>query len=67
MMEAIDMCEKISGKKMNVSYSETNRIGDHIWYVSDVGKFISHYPTWHWKHDLEMTLTEIYDGLTTRD
>jgi CDP-paratose 2-epimerase len=35
MLEAIDWCEKISGNKMSFSYSETNRIGDHIWYVSN--------------------------------
>jgi CDP-paratose 2-epimerase len=67
MVEAITMCEKISGKKMNVSYSETNRIGDHIWYISDVNKFIGHYPKWHWKYDLEKTLIEIHNGLTSRD
>src|ERR1700722_13433871 len=46
MIEAIDLCEEISGKKIDYSYSETNRIGDHIWYVSDLSKFISPYPDW---------------------
>lgn len=32
MMEAIEQCEKITGKKMNYTYMEDNRIGDHIWY-----------------------------------
>jgi len=67
MIEAISLCEHISGKKMNVSYSETNRVGDHIWYVSNVGKFISHYPNWYWTYDLESTLTEIFNGLSVRE
>ena len=46
MQEAIALCEEMAGKKMNVVYSEQNRIGDHIWYISDTRKFQSHYPAW---------------------
>jgi CDP-paratose 2-epimerase len=66
MLEAIDWCEKISGKKMSYSYSETNRIGDHIWYISDVNKFKSHYPNWDWKYNLEATLVEMHDKMNER-
>jgi len=66
MLEAIDWCEKITGNKMSYSYSETNRIGDHIWYVSDVNKFKSHYPTWDWKYNLEATLVEMHDKMNER-
>ena len=51
---------------MNYSYSESNRIGDHIWYISDVSKFKTHYPDWTWKYDIESTFIEIYNGLITR-
>jgi CDP-paratose 2-epimerase len=66
MLEAIGVCEKIVGKKLSYSYSETNRIGDHIWYVSDVSKFKAHYPTWHWTYDIDNTLTEMYQNFTKR-
>jgi CDP-paratose 2-epimerase len=66
MKEAITMCEKITGKKMNYSYTEVNRIGDHIWYISDVGKFKRHYPEWSYKYNLENILTEIYQGFKNR-
>ncbi|MDD4954250.1 MAG: NAD-dependent epimerase/dehydratase family protein [Candidatus Omnitrophica bacterium] len=49
MLEAIQICEKTSGKKMNYQYQDKNRIGDHIWWVSDVSKFRSHYPAWDYK------------------
>src|SRR5207244_11285958 len=39
MLEAIALCEEISGRKSTWSYEETNRIGDHIWWISDVSKF----------------------------
>jgi CDP-paratose 2-epimerase len=66
MKEAISICEKIVGQKMNYSYSETNRIGDHIWWISDLSKFKSHYPLWNWKYKLEDILIQIYNSLTTR-
>jgi CDP-paratose 2-epimerase len=60
MLEAIAMCEEITGKKMDYSYTETNRIGDHIWWISDVSKFKSHYPGWNYKYNLKDILVEIY-------
>lgn len=66
MIEGIALCEKISGKKMSYSYSETNRSGDHIWYISDLTKFKSHYPSWNWEYGLEETLTQIHDGIASR-
>jgi len=62
MLEAIEKCEEITGKKLNYSYSDANRIGDHIWYISDVSKFKSHYPNWDFKYDLEDIIVEIYEN-----
>jgi len=39
MLEAIDLYEKISGYRLTWSYEETNRIGDHIWWISVLGNF----------------------------
>jgi CDP-paratose 2-epimerase len=66
MLEAIALCEKITGKKMNTTMVDTNRIGDHIWYVSDVAKFQAHYPQWKYRYNLEQILVEIHDGLAAR-
>src|SRR5262249_53085320 len=52
MLEAIDMCEQISGKKLDWSYDETNRIGDHIWWISDMRKFQAHYPNWKFRYGM---------------
>lgn len=66
MLEAIALCEKISGRKLSWTYTETNRIGDHIWYVSDVSKFRAHYPAWSYRYDLRAILAAIYDGWSSR-
>lgn len=67
MLEAIKLCEEISGNKLKYTYSETNRIGDHIWYISDVSKFKNHYPTWNYSYNLYDTLVEIYNSLSKRE
>ncbi len=59
MLEAIELCQEISGKKLEWTYVEDNRIGDHIWWISDVRKFQSHYPDWKYRYDLRGILTEI--------
>jgi CDP-paratose 2-epimerase len=61
MIEAIDEIEIISGKKLRYSISEDNRIGDHIWWISDVSKFKSHYPDWDYKYDLRDILVQIIE------
>jgi CDP-paratose 2-epimerase len=66
MLEAIDLCEEISGNKMSFSYSETNRIGDHIWYISNLNKFKAHYPEWNWTFNLKSTLIEMHEKMNDR-
>ena len=66
MLEAIESCEKISGNKMIYTYAKSNRIGDHIWYISDVSKFKQQYPDWNYKFDLESTLVQMYNGMIKR-
>jgi CDP-paratose 2-epimerase len=60
MLEAIELCEEISGRKLDWEYVEDNRIGDHIWWVSDVRKFQNDYPDWKFQYDLRGILEEIH-------
>ncbi len=66
VLEAIEICEKMSGNKVNYAYSPNNRIGDHIWYISDTSKFEDHYPLWKPTYDLATTINEILIGLDAR-
>ncbi|MGH8001152.1 MAG: NAD-dependent epimerase/dehydratase family protein [Brasilonema sp.] len=61
MLEAIDICQEITGKEMNYSYTDENRIGDHIWYISDLSKFKAQYPDWSIKYDVTQIMREIYE------
>jgi CDP-paratose 2-epimerase len=62
VLEAITLAEELSGKKMNFSVEPTARIGDHIWWISDVRRFQADYPTWKYKYDLAATVQEILDA-----
>jgi CDP-paratose 2-epimerase len=62
MLEAIELCEDIAGKKLNWSYAESNRIGDHIWWISSVSKFRKHFPDWDFKYSLKDILFEILNN-----
>ncbi|MCX5706510.1 MAG: NAD-dependent epimerase/dehydratase family protein [Candidatus Omnitrophica bacterium] len=62
VLEAIEMCEKLSQDKFDYEYIDTNRIGDHIWWISDVSKFKFHYPAWNYKYGIEDTIKEIYEA-----
>jgi CDP-paratose 2-epimerase len=66
MLEAISHCEEITGKKMNYIYTEDNRIGDHIWWISDVSKFKADYPEWNWKYGLIDILVQINEATVSR-
>jgi len=66
ILEAIQKLEKLTGKKLNREYVEENRIGDHIWYISDVTKFKKHYPKWNYKYDNDAILKEIVGALEKR-
>lgn len=66
MLEAIALCEEISGRRASTSYTDENRSGDHIWYISDVTKFKMHYPSWDYRYTLRGTLEDIFGGVTTR-
>jgi CDP-paratose 2-epimerase len=66
VLEAISIVEKISGRKLNYTISEQARIGDHIWYISDVNKFKSDYPDWEYQYDIETIIKEIVEAVKNK-
>jgi CDP-paratose 2-epimerase len=66
MREAIAIAERLTGRPMQWTYTDTNRAGDHIWWVSDIRKFSSHYPGWSLSYSLERTMEEIHGEMAER-
>ncbi|MFT5089947.1 MAG: CDP-paratose 2-epimerase [Candidatus Latescibacterota bacterium] len=67
MLEAIEIAQRLSGKELNYTLSDEARSGDHIWWISDVRKFQSHYPSWQYEYDIERILQEIVAATQERE
>jgi CDP-paratose 2-epimerase len=62
ILEAIDTINEIAGTNWsNYTISEENRIGDHIWYITDLGKFKKDYPNWDITISLRETIKEMVE------
>ncbi len=66
VLEAIQMSQEISGREIDWSYSETNRIGDHIWWVGSNERFQAQYPNWTMEYNVERILSDIYEANVER-
>jgi CDP-paratose 2-epimerase len=66
MAEAIVMAEQLTGRPVRWSYQQENRVGDHIWWISDVRKFRAAYPEWTYKYNIRDILADIHEGLSAR-
>jgi len=58
--EAIELCEVITGPKLNGRPHEDKRIGGHIWWIRDVQEFQGRCPAWRYDYDLRAILQEIH-------
>jgi CDP-paratose 2-epimerase len=59
MLEAIALCEEITGRRLRWTYEHQNRTGDHIWYISDTRRFQQHHPEWRLRYNIRDILTDI--------
>ena len=66
ILEAFDMIQRLTGKKMRYEYVEKNREGDHICYISNLSKMCRHYPEWDISISLERIFEEIVAGWRAR-
>ena len=59
ILEAIKMIEIKTRKKMLFKFTKKNRVGDHIWYISNLQKFKKAYPKWRMSHNLDKIVSDI--------
>jgi CDP-paratose 2-epimerase len=62
LLEAIDLIEEITGERLEYDFGST-REGDHIWWITNISKARSHYPSWDITMDLKTIFKEIYESL----
>ncbi len=59
VLEIIDILKKDFDLTLNYTYSNSNRMGDHICYYSDMAKFKKDFPKWEIKKNLKEIIEEI--------
>jgi CDP-paratose 2-epimerase len=62
MREAIALCQEIAGRELDCEVLAESRVGDHVWYVSDLGRFQRRYPEWRITRRVPDILREIHDA-----
>ena len=61
VIEALNLIEKITNIKIQKEIIKKPRVGDHIWYVSNLSKFKKHYPKWKQKYNTKKILEELIE------
>ena len=61
MLEAIEVCERVSGKTLSWTMGEEPRIGDHRWWISDLAPFQADYPSFKLRYGIDEILQEMYE------
>ena len=66
MLEAIALCEGEAGRALDWTYADENRIGDHIWWISDTSRFETAYPDFELQYDLKAIVQDLRDNGASR-
>ena len=66
MREAVTRFEALFGKTLPVEYVDTNRVGDHICYISDLRRFQTDYPGWSLSRSLDDIFSELAQAQSVR-
>jgi CDP-paratose 2-epimerase len=61
VLEAIELVQDATGEEMTYTLRDENRVGDHIWWISDNGRFASHYPEWKQAYDVRAIAEELFE------
>ena len=62
VLEALDIVEKLKNINIKKKIIKENRVGDHIWYVSNTKKFKKDYPNWKQKYNTKKIIKELIEN-----
>jgi len=63
ILEALEIVENKTQINVKKEFIKKNRIGDHIWYISDTKKFRKHYPNWKQKYNTKKIIEELIENI----
>ena len=59
VLECLELVQEMAGVRVEWLYSERPRLGDHICYISDTGRFRNDFPKWKVERPLESIVSEM--------
>ena len=62
IIEALNEVERQLKIKIKKKFISKNRVGDHIWYITNNNKFKKHYPKWKQKYNTKKIITELIES-----
>ena len=62
IIEAFNIIEKLTNISTKKQLRRENRVGDHIWYISNLSKFKKHYPNWKQKYNTKRIIEELIEN-----
>jgi CDP-paratose 2-epimerase len=63
IIEALEIVEYVSQIQIRREFIKKNRVGDHIWYISNTNKFKKHYPNWKQRYDTKKIISELIEKM----
>ena len=62
ILEALEILEKFKNIRIKKKIVNKNRVGDHIWYISNTKKFKKDYPNWRQKYNTKKIIEELIEN-----
>jgi len=62
ILEALELIEKLKNIKIKKTIINENRVGDHIWYITNTKKFKNDYPNWKQKYNTKKIIEELIEN-----
>ena len=62
IIEALELIEKLRKIEIKKEFLKTPRVGDHIWYISNLNKFKKHFPKWTQKYNTKKIIEELIEN-----
>ena len=59
ILEALKIVEDIKKIEIRKNIIQKPRVGDHIWYISNLSKFKKDYPSWKQKYNTKKIIEEL--------
>jgi CDP-paratose 2-epimerase len=67
LLECVELIAAASGgKRPTLTYDEQARVGDHICYYTDMGRFREQYPSWRQEHALPSIIEEMVHAVRSQ-